>query len=107
MPRAKPFQCRRCGTLYTGGRCPKCYPAQKRRVTRGRKSGGGAGRRTATSVLGRWSPVNVDYLEEAAATAAKATRGGDPENAESASRSGVSPSPWGEGTSGTVEGAET
>ena len=54
-----------------------CYPARKRRVTRGRKSGGGIGRRTAASVLGRWSPVNVDYLgeqtAEATATAAEAT----------------------------------
>ncbi len=64
MPRAKPFQCRRCGTLYTGGRCPKCYPARKRRVTCGRKSGGGVGRRTASAVLGRaMLPVNVEALD--------------------------------------------
>lgn len=33
MARSKPFQCHKCGTLYTGGRCPKCYPARVRGAT--------------------------------------------------------------------------
>lgn len=50
MPRAKPYRCHTCGTLYTGARCPKCYPPKKR-------SGGGSrsrkSRTTAAQVLGR------------------------------------------------------
>jgi len=62
MPRAKPFQCRRCGTLYTGGRCPMCYPPRKRRGSGGRRVGG-VGRRTASAVLGRVLAVNVEALD--------------------------------------------
>ncbi|MBN2391642.1 MAG: hypothetical protein JXR84_13035 [Anaerolineae bacterium] len=69
MPRAKPFRCHTCGTLYTGGRCPKCYPKKSKRRRAGwGSSGGQRGRRTAASVLGHapW-PVNVDVPDATAA----------------------------------------
>lgn len=65
MPRTSPFQCHTCGTLYTGGRCPKCYPKKPRRGRGGRRRGGG-GRRvgtTAAQVLGcSYLPVNVEAV---------------------------------------------
>ncbi len=66
MPRVNPFQCHSCGTLYTGGRCPKCYP--KRGRTQGvKRSGGGGSRRTAVQVLGHsWLPVNPDAAPQTA-----------------------------------------
>ncbi|MBN2002047.1 MAG: hypothetical protein JXA21_01715 [Anaerolineae bacterium] len=69
MPRVNPFQCHSCGTLYTGGRCPKCYPKRGRK-SGGHRSGGGGGRRTArhlaAQVLGHsWLPVNPDAVPSA------------------------------------------
>jgi hypothetical protein len=61
MPRGKPFRCHTCGTLYTGGRCPKCHPPKKGRGISGRTGRPRSGRRwTAASVLGHepW-PVDV------------------------------------------------
>lgn len=63
MPRAKPFRCHTCGTLYTGGRCPKCHPKRSKRQGAGWGHGGGRGRRSAAQVLGRGElPVNVDTV---------------------------------------------
>lgn len=64
MPRAKPFRCHTCGTLYTGGRCPKCYPKRGKGQGAGRSGGGRRGRWTAASVLGRGAlPVDVDFVD--------------------------------------------
>ncbi len=68
MPRAKPFCWRSCGTLYTGFRCPQCYPPTKKKKRRGRSRSGGGGRRsrvTAAQVLGRsMLPVNIDAVPD-------------------------------------------
>ena len=66
MPRVRPFRCHTCGTLYSGGRCPKCHPKRSTKQGAGRGSGGGRrGRWTAASVLGHepW-PVDVDGLDD-------------------------------------------
>jgi hypothetical protein len=64
MPRSRPFQCHQCGTLYTGGHCPKCHPK------RGKSRGGwwasrSRGRTTAAQVLGRDAlPVDVGAVSD-------------------------------------------
>lgn len=66
MPRSKPLRCHTCGTLYTGGRCPKCYPKRGKKQGAGGGHGGGGrrGRWTAAQVLGRGVlPVNVDCVD--------------------------------------------
>lgn len=98
MPRSK--TCRKCGRQYSGWRCPVCYPAKRKPVSSGRRSGGGSGkRRSAADVLGRSVAVNVDTLG-AEATAAEAMKGGDPEDEGAASWSGEMPC-------GTAESAKT
>ena len=53
MPRAKPYRCHTCGTLYTGARCPKCYPPKKKRRSSGGRSRSHKARTTAAQVLAR------------------------------------------------------
>lgn len=70
MPRSKPFRCHTCRALYTGARCPKCFPKKQQGSKRaGRRSGRRrsrrVGRTTAVQVLGRsLLPVNVDAVPE-------------------------------------------
>lgn len=97
MPRSK--TCRKCGKQYSGWRCPVCYPAKRKPVSSGRRSGGGScRRRSAADVLGRSVAMNVDTLG-AEATAAEAMKGGDPDDAKAAGWSGEKPN-------GTAESAK-
>lgn len=64
MPRSQPFQCHTCGTLYTGGRCPKCHPKRGKGVG-GRWASRSRARATAAQVLGRETlPVDVEAVSD-------------------------------------------
>ena len=77
MPRSKPLRCHTCGTLYTGGRCPKCYPSKRSKGQGAGRSGSGRrGRWTAASVLGH-EPWPVDGLDDVAGAAAHVEKPAD------------------------------
>jgi len=84
-----------------------CYPPRKRRGSGGRRVGG-VGRRTASAVLGRVLAVNVEaFVPEDADGAAPEMEGGDPEDGETASRSGEASPTTGQSTDGALDGAAT